>query len=188
MPLARRRRGRVVRRDRSARRDRAARRVRASRVAAVIEVGPSRYEFTPGAAVEVRGARRARRFRRGAGCAEARWDGDAADFELRIAPARTFALARDLDELAAGGLARHVDPGVGRRARARRGPPRGAAVLARRTGAPQAARPDRRPLPLRADPRWVACARVRPGHAANAAACRACARRGHRRRRLMFAD
>ncbi len=41
---------------------------------------------------------------------EARWDGDPDDFRTRIAPARTFALAREVSELAARGLASHVTP------------------------------------------------------------------------------
>jgi UDP-3-O-[3-hydroxymyristoyl] N-acetylglucosamine deacetylase len=40
----------------------------------------------------------------------ARWSGDAADFRARIAPARTFALARDVEALAERGLASHVAP------------------------------------------------------------------------------
>ena len=38
------------------------------------------------------------------------WDGDAADYRARIAPARTFCFASELDELAARGLAAHVPP------------------------------------------------------------------------------
>jgi len=41
---------------------------------------------------------------------QATWTGDPDDFVARIAPARTFALAREVDELARRGLARHVDP------------------------------------------------------------------------------
>jgi UDP-3-O-[3-hydroxymyristoyl] N-acetylglucosamine deacetylase len=40
----------------------------------------------------------------------AAWNGDPDDFDERIAPARTFALERDLDEIGRAGLARHVDP------------------------------------------------------------------------------
>ena len=40
----------------------------------------------------------------------ARWAGDATDFDERIAPARTFAFERDLDEITKAGLVRHVDP------------------------------------------------------------------------------
>ncbi|HEY8042041.1 MAG TPA: UDP-3-O-acyl-N-acetylglucosamine deacetylase [Polyangiaceae bacterium] len=74
---------------------------------AVLDVGPSRYELVPGADVDVAvrveldDARLA---------ADARWRGDPRDFVARIAPARTFALARDIDELVRRGLARHVDP------------------------------------------------------------------------------
>lgn len=39
----------------------------------------------------------------------AAWDGDAADFARRIAPARTFGFARELGELAERGLASRVD-------------------------------------------------------------------------------
>jgi UDP-3-O-[3-hydroxymyristoyl] N-acetylglucosamine deacetylase len=83
---------------------------------AVLEVGPSVYHFAPAAPhLDARGD-----------CAtevevyvelddprleaEARWDGTPDDFRTRIASARTFALARDLEELARRGLARHVPP------------------------------------------------------------------------------
>jgi UDP-3-O-[3-hydroxymyristoyl] N-acetylglucosamine deacetylase len=76
--------------------------------AASFEVGPSRFELTPdegGVKVIVRvdfdDARLA---------PEASWTGEAADFVARVAPARTFALAREVDELVRRGLARHVDP------------------------------------------------------------------------------
>ena len=82
-------------------------RLRVTRPAAY-DVGSSRYELGPTrGAVEVTvrvdfdDARLA---------PEATWQGDAADFIERIAPARTFALAREIDELARRGLARHVDP------------------------------------------------------------------------------
>ncbi|MGH7271179.1 MAG: UDP-3-O-acyl-N-acetylglucosamine deacetylase [Polyangiaceae bacterium] len=73
----------------------------------VIDIGSSRYEFAPadGVEVEVRidfGDSRL--------VESARWGGDADDFRERIAPARTFARACDLEPLAALGLARHVDP------------------------------------------------------------------------------
>ena len=70
--------------------------------AAEIPVGKSLYTFHPGSGCEVSVAfdtddpRLAR---------EAEWRGDPQDFALRIAPARTFALARHLEELAAAGLA-----------------------------------------------------------------------------------
>jgi UDP-3-O-[3-hydroxymyristoyl] N-acetylglucosamine deacetylase len=82
-------------------------RLRVTRPAAY-DIGPSRYELAPtGGAVEVsvRIDFDDRRL-----TPEATWHGDAADFVARIAPARTFALARDIDELARRGLARHVDP------------------------------------------------------------------------------
>jgi UDP-3-O-[3-hydroxymyristoyl] N-acetylglucosamine deacetylase len=75
--------------------------------AAVFEVGPSRYEMEPadGVHVEARLELDDERLE-----PEARWLGDARDFRARIAPARTFALARELEELVRRGLARHVDP------------------------------------------------------------------------------
>jgi UDP-3-O-[3-hydroxymyristoyl] N-acetylglucosamine deacetylase len=83
------------------------RRLRVTRAAAY-DIGPSRYELAPsGGATDVTvrvdfGDRRI--------APHATWNGDAVDFVARIAPARTFALARELDELARRGLARHVDP------------------------------------------------------------------------------
>jgi UDP-3-O-[3-hydroxymyristoyl] N-acetylglucosamine deacetylase len=75
-----------------------------------VEVGESRYAFAPAPGIDVAveiafdgfdGARIA---------PDARWQGDSVDFRRRIASARTFALARDIDELLAAGLARGVDP------------------------------------------------------------------------------
>jgi len=75
---------------------------------AVYEVGPSRFELAPGdgtvdvsVRLEVDDARLER---------DARWRGGAEDFVGRIAPARTFVLGHELDELVRRGLARHVDP------------------------------------------------------------------------------
>ncbi len=76
--------------------------------AASFDVGPSHYELTPAEhAVEVTARID---FDDPRIAPEATWTGDAADFVARIAPARTFALAREIDELARRGLARHVDP------------------------------------------------------------------------------
>lgn len=75
--------------------------------AEIILAGLSRYEFSPGptstveVTLELDDARIA---------AAARWGGDVEDFRVRIAPARTFAFARGVDELASLGLARHVEP------------------------------------------------------------------------------
>ena len=41
---------------------------------------------------------------------EASWDGDAEDFHARIAPARTFAFARDLESYARLGATAHIHP------------------------------------------------------------------------------
>jgi UDP-3-O-[3-hydroxymyristoyl] N-acetylglucosamine deacetylase len=75
----------------------------------VLEVGPSRYELAPGASGETRVAVRLDlddpRLER-----DAAWAGDPDDFVARIAPARTFTLAAEVEELARRGLARHVDP------------------------------------------------------------------------------
>ncbi len=74
---------------------------------AVFEVGPSRFELSPGTEVDVAvhvdlGDPRF--------YADARWQGGPQDFVDRIAPARTFTLAQDVEELMRRGLARHVDP------------------------------------------------------------------------------
>jgi UDP-3-O-[3-hydroxymyristoyl] N-acetylglucosamine deacetylase len=72
-----------------------------------ISAGLSSYEFVPGKTVEVgveidfQDPRLAR---------SASWSGDPNDFRQRLAPARTFALAADVDEILRRGLARHVDP------------------------------------------------------------------------------
>jgi UDP-3-O-[3-hydroxymyristoyl] N-acetylglucosamine deacetylase len=72
-----------------------------------ITIGDSAYEFAPsdGVSVEVETPFEGLRL-----CEQARWDGDRDDFRQRIAPARTFGFAREVDELLARGLARHVTP------------------------------------------------------------------------------
>jgi UDP-3-O-[3-hydroxymyristoyl] N-acetylglucosamine deacetylase len=75
--------------------------------AATVEVGSSRYELAPGPGVDVEVVielddPRIEPF--------ARWTGDVGDFTRRIAPSRTFAQTRDLEELMRSGLARHVAP------------------------------------------------------------------------------
>ena len=74
---------------------------------ATYDVGPSLYELAPadGCHVTARIDFDDPRL-----VPHATWKGDAADFVDRIAPARTFALASEVDELARRGLARHVDP------------------------------------------------------------------------------
>jgi UDP-3-O-[3-hydroxymyristoyl] N-acetylglucosamine deacetylase len=74
---------------------------------AVIDCGDSRYQFSPldRVEVEVRLVLDDARV-----MPEARWTGDSDDFRTRVAPARTFALAHDFQELARLGLSRHVDP------------------------------------------------------------------------------
>jgi UDP-3-O-[3-hydroxymyristoyl] N-acetylglucosamine deacetylase len=76
----------------------------------VVGVGESRYAFAPGPRVDVTVAIAFDGFDAARIAPEARWQGDAADFRDRIASARTFALARDISELLAAGLARGVDP------------------------------------------------------------------------------
>lgn len=136
--------------------------------AAVIDVGASRYAFDPGDSqrveviVELDDPRLAR---------SAAWSGDAIDFAARIAPARTFALARDAAELMTAGLARHVDPA--------------SVVLVaddaiHSAGAPFAPDEPARhklldlmgDLYLRGGPPLGTLLATRPGHAANAEACR----------------
>jgi UDP-3-O-[3-hydroxymyristoyl] N-acetylglucosamine deacetylase len=74
---------------------------------ATIEAGASRYELSPGPStlievcLELDDARL---------LSKARWEGDAGDFRKRVAPARTFAFARDVSELVRLELARHVEP------------------------------------------------------------------------------
>jgi UDP-3-O-[3-hydroxymyristoyl] N-acetylglucosamine deacetylase len=77
--------------------------------AATYDVGPSRYELTPVDDDSVEVTARID-FDDPRVAAEATWSGDADDFAARIAPARTFALAREVDELARRGLARGVSP------------------------------------------------------------------------------
>ncbi|HEX8789378.1 MAG TPA: UDP-3-O-acyl-N-acetylglucosamine deacetylase [Polyangiaceae bacterium] len=73
---------------------------------ATYEVGPSRYELAPGQGTDVSvHVELDARFD-----PHARWVGDPQDFVARIAPARTFALAHEVEELARRGLARHADP------------------------------------------------------------------------------
>jgi UDP-3-O-[3-hydroxymyristoyl] N-acetylglucosamine deacetylase len=74
---------------------------------AVIDVERSRLELTPASHLDVEvllelGDPRI--------APHARWQGDSDDFQARIAPARTFALAHEVDELLGLGLARHVHP------------------------------------------------------------------------------
>jgi UDP-3-O-[3-hydroxymyristoyl] N-acetylglucosamine deacetylase len=75
--------------------------------AAEIIVGESRYVFEPhdGIALEVHVDFDDPRIAK-----TARWDGDARDFRERIAIARTFGFAHEVDALAARGLASHVAP------------------------------------------------------------------------------
>jgi UDP-3-O-[3-hydroxymyristoyl] N-acetylglucosamine deacetylase len=73
---------------------------------AMIEVGESRYEFRPGARIELDvevdfDPRLERR---------ARWSDDPADFRERIATARTFGFDHEVEHLLARGLANHVTP------------------------------------------------------------------------------
>ena len=73
-----------------------------------VEVGRSRYSFAVGLGVEV--AVHVEVATDVEVATEASWSGDPEDFRTRIAHARTFAFARDVEELAARGLASHVDP------------------------------------------------------------------------------
>ena len=71
-----------------------------------VDVDGSTYEFTPREDVRVEVVVDLPEH-----CArEASWNGETASFVRDVAPARTFALVRDLDELARRALARHVDP------------------------------------------------------------------------------
>ena len=76
-----------------------------------VEVGASRYELRAndanddGIAVEV-----VVDFDRPGLASTARWSGDAEDFRMRIAVARTFGFEREVEDLLARGLASHVTP------------------------------------------------------------------------------
>ena len=76
---------------------------------AVIEVATSRYTFLPGeeARVSTELALADPRL-----TPRAEWRGDTADFRARIAPARTFCFAHEVEELARAGLASHVRPEI----------------------------------------------------------------------------
>jgi len=68
-----------------------------------VEVGESAYEFFVDGVVEAAVDVDVELGR------HASWGGDPDDFRARIAPARTFAFAREVEMLAARGLASHVD-------------------------------------------------------------------------------
>ena len=70
-----------------------------------IAIGASVYEFAKASAPSVEVAFEDPKFG-----ATASWNGDASDFVTRIAPARTFGFAREVEELADRGLAKHVAP------------------------------------------------------------------------------
>jgi UDP-3-O-[3-hydroxymyristoyl] N-acetylglucosamine deacetylase len=70
-------------------------------------VGSSRFEFTPGPGVEIEVRLEGFDPRISP---DARWGGDPDEFEARIAPARTFAFAHEVDDLLGRGLAQYVDP------------------------------------------------------------------------------
>lgn len=74
---------------------------------AVINVGLSRYELSPSAAIDVEVRLELDDARISPW---ARWQGAPDDFQARIAPARTFAFAHEADELILRGLALHVNP------------------------------------------------------------------------------
>ncbi len=73
----------------------------------VMHVGESTYEFAPGDRVDIEVCVD---FDDPRVAGEARWSGDATDFRDRVAPARTFAFDRHIEELVRRGLARHVTP------------------------------------------------------------------------------
>ena len=77
------------------------------RRAGTVAIGPCRYELQPRGDVCVEVEARWDDARLGT---SARWDGDAREYELRIAPARTFAFAHEIEHLLARGLASHVTP------------------------------------------------------------------------------
>ena len=72
-----------------------------------VTVGDSSYAFTVGDELEVSVTVD---FADARVAPEARWDGDPDDFCRRVAPARTFAFAHEVEALARRGLASHVTP------------------------------------------------------------------------------
>jgi len=146
---------------------RGGRRLRVAR-AALLDVGPSRYELAPADSVDVQVRLEIDDPRI---APDARWRGDPDDFVARIAPARTFAMAHEIEELLRRGLARHVDPAC-------------VVVIApdaiHHAGRPfEADEPARHKLLdllgdlyLHAGPPLGRIRAVRPGHAANARAFR----------------
>lgn len=72
-----------------------------------IPIGSSRYTFAPSRSIR---ASVTIDFDDARLTPDASWTGDPSDFVDRIAPARTFAFARDIPDLAARGLASHVAP------------------------------------------------------------------------------
>jgi UDP-3-O-[3-hydroxymyristoyl] N-acetylglucosamine deacetylase len=72
-----------------------------------VVVGESRYRFSTGTSPRVRVAID---FGDPRLAGEASWAGSSPDFVERIAPARTFTLARELEELALAGASLHVEP------------------------------------------------------------------------------
>jgi UDP-3-O-[3-hydroxymyristoyl] N-acetylglucosamine deacetylase len=133
-----------------------------------IDIGSSRYEFSPfdGVDVEVSLVLADQRL-----APEARWEGASADFRERIAPARTFAFERDIPTILRLGLARHV-PATG-------------AVIIREDCVQAAGRPFSSDEPARhklldllgdlylaGGPPIGRIRAVRPGHTANALALR----------------
>ncbi len=77
--------------------------------AAEVKVGRSRYSFEVGVEVEVEVEIEIEVEVEIEVAKSASWKGDPHDFRARIASARTFAFSRDVEELAARGLASHVD-------------------------------------------------------------------------------
>lgn len=82
----------------------------------VVEIGTSRYELRRIDPARVAGGAFAVEleveidFGDARLAKEARWSGDAEDFRLRIAGARTFGFEHEIEELLARGLASHVTP------------------------------------------------------------------------------
>ena len=76
----------------------------------VIEVGASRYELRRAAGDDAVELEVALEFDDARIAKHARWAGDAEDFRVRIAPARTFGFEHEVGDLLARGLASHVTP------------------------------------------------------------------------------
>jgi UDP-3-O-[3-hydroxymyristoyl] N-acetylglucosamine deacetylase len=146
---------------------------------AEVKVGESRYAFHVASGIRVAVTIDFRDVRL---AASAEWNGDARDFASRIAPARTFAFAHEVDALSDRGLASHVTPSsvvvIGHDSVLSAGAPFSADEPARHKLLDLVG-----DLFLYGGPPWGALSAHRPGHRATSAAMREALESGIVRRR-----